>query len=204
MKLKFSYLFKVTLFACAAMLFTQCKGEGTSSNANTTQNYATTTANGEFSYKIAYVEMDSLLMNYNYWTDINEAMMKKQEDMSVTINQKIRDFENDYRDFQRKVDNNAFLSRDRAEQEQKRLLKKQQDVEALQNKMAQELSTEAQKNDLEIRDAINTFIAEYNKEKGFSLILSNTGTSNLLYADKALDITKEVVDGLNARYANKK
>ncbi len=200
MKLRFSYLLKMTFFAFATVaLFTQCKGEG-SNTSNTNNSENTTAVAGNFAYKIAYVEMDSLLMNYDYWNDINEAMMKKQEDMSATVNQKIRDFENDYKDFQRKIENNAFLSRERAEQEQKRLYKKQQDIEALQAKLSQELASEAQKNDLEIRDAINSFIQEYNKTKGFNLIISNTGNSNLLYADKGLDITSEIVEGLNARY----
>lgn len=200
MKLKSSYLLKLTLFTFTTVaLFVQCKGEATTESTTQTQNVG---QNDSFGYKIAYVEMDSLLMNYDYWNDINEAMMKKQEDMTATINQKIRAFENDYKDFQRKIENNAFLSRERAEQEQKRLYKKQQDVEALQAKLSEELAAEAQKNDLEIRDAINAYIQEYNKTKGYNMIISNTGNSNLLYADKSLDITKEIVEGLNTRYVS--
>ena len=48
--------------------------------------------------------------------------------------------------------------------------------------------------------AINSFLKIYNKTKGYSLIISNSGFDNLLYADKAFDITQEIVDGLNARY----
>ena len=71
-------------------------------------------------------------------------------------------------------------------------------------KLAQELSTEAQKNDLEIRDAIDSYVKEYNKTKGYTFISSNTGNTSLLYADNAFNITKEIVDGLNARYSSKK
>ncbi|MBF0841347.1 OmpH family outer membrane protein, partial [Staphylococcus lentus] len=45
------------------------------------------------------------------------------------------------------------------------------------------------------------FLKEYNKTHGYSLIFSNTGFDNLLYADSAFNITKEIVDGLNARYS---
>ena len=51
------------------------------------------------------------------------------------------------------------------------------------------------------RDSINAFLKEYNKTHGYSLIFSNTGFDNLLYADSAFNITKEIVDGLNARYS---
>lgn len=201
MKFRFSYLFKSTFFALATVaLFTQCKGEASAtSNTASSENVN----NGTITYKVAYVDMDSLLMNYDYWNDINEAMMKKQEDMTVTINQKIRDFENDYKDFQRKIDENVFFTRERAEQEKKRLYTKQKDVESLQAKLSQEYAAEAQKNDLEIRDAINSYIQEYNKAKGYNMIFSNAGNSNFLYADKALNITKEVVAGLNAKYKTK-
>lgn len=201
MKFRFSYLFKSTFFALATVaLFTQCKGESSAtSNTASSENVN----NGTITYKVAYVDMDSLLMNYDYWNDINEAMMKKQEDMTVTINQKIRDFENDYKDFQRKIDENVFFTRERAEQEKKRLYTKQKDVESLQAKLSQEYAAEAQKNDLEIRDAINSYIQEYNKAKGYNMIFSNAGNSNFLYADKALNITKEVVAGLNAKYKTK-
>ena len=198
MKTRLNYLIK-GLFAFAIVaLFVQCKGETTTTNSST--NAAAENAVSD-AYKIAYVEMDSLLLNYNYWNDVTEAMMKKQEDMNATLNQKQREFQNEVNEFQRKIQNNAFLSRERAEQEQARLMKREQEVQNLANKLAQEYAAEDQKNSLDIRDAINSFIKEYNKEKGYTFILSNSGNSNLLYADKAYDITKEVVDGLNARYS---
>ena len=200
MKTRFNSLLTGIFAFTTIALFVQCKGEAVSTNPAPNTSTQTIT-NG---MKIAYVEMDSLLMQYDFWNDVTEAMMKKQEDMTATINTKIRDFENDYKDFQRKIDNNAFLSRERVEQEQNRLMKKEQDIQNLQNKLAQELSTEAQKNDLEIRDAINSFVEEYNKDKGYTFIISNTGNSNLLFADKAYDITKEIVDGLNALYTSSK
>ena len=67
-------------------------------------------------------------------------------------------------------------------------------------KLTNELQTENQKNSLQLRDSINSFLKVFNKDKGYSLIISNTGFDNLLYADKAFNITDEIVEGLNARY----
>ena len=53
-----------------------------------------------------------------------------------------------------------------------------------------------------LRDSINVFLKEYNKTKGYNLILSNTGFDNLLYADSSFNITQEIIDGLNARYTS--
>ena len=77
----------------------------------------------------------------------------------------------------------------------------QQDLQALQEKLSKDLADENQKNSLQLRDSINSFLKIYNKDKGYSLIISNTGFDNLLYADPAYNITQEIVDGLNARYS---
>ena len=98
------------------------------------------------------------------------------------------------------IQNNGFVSRERAEQEQARLIKQQQELQELQAKLAEELAAENQKNSLQMRDSINSFLKVYNQAKGYDLIISNTGFDNLLYANPAYNITNEIVEGLNARY----
>ena len=80
-------------------------------------------------------------------------------------------------------------------------MKTTQDLQALQEKLSKDLADENQKNSLQLRDSINSFLKIYNQDKGYSLIISNTGFDNLLYADPAYNITQEIVDGLNARYS---
>ena len=65
---------------------------------------------------IAYVNLDSVLVKYNFAVDANEQLMKKQEDARLKVNTKLRAFQNEVNDFQRKLQNNAFLSLERAEQ----------------------------------------------------------------------------------------
>ena len=79
-------------------------------------------------------------------------------------------------------------------------MKQQQDLQALQQKLTEELAAENQKNSLQLRDSINSFLKVYNQDKGYDLIISNTGFDNLLYANPAFNITNEIVEGLNARY----
>ena len=75
-------------------------------------------------------------------------------------------------------------------------------LQALRNKLQKGLMEENNKNSLMFRDSINAFLKEYNKTHGYNLIYSNTGFDNLLYADSVFNITKEIVDGLNARYSS--
>ena len=106
-------------------------------------------------------------------------------------------------EFQRKLENNAFLSRDRAEQEQVRLQKKQQELQQMDGILSQELMQVQQKMSEGLRDTINKFIKEYNKDGKYEMILSNTSSDNVLWASKGYDITEEVTKMLNERFEKK-
>lgn len=153
--------------------------------------------------KIAYVEVDSLLSKYDFCIEMNEEMVKKEENVRATLNDKRKQLENEQKDFQYKYENNAF-TQNRAQEEYNRLMKKAQELDVLQARLAEELAVESQKNTLQLRDSIKNFLEIYNKDKKYSFILSNTGFDNLLYADQAYNITDEIVEGLNKRYTKKK
>ncbi len=187
-------------FAAVAFvsLFAQCAGSTDTKTTSTHAGEAAPVATGEL--KLAYVDVDSLLTKYNFCIDLNEAMMKKEENIRMTLNQKANTLEKDQKEFQKKYESNAFISPERAQQEYNRLMKAQQDLQDLSTKLSNELATETAKNNLQLRDSINNFIQAYNANKGYNMIFSNTGFDNLLYADKSMNITNEIVDGLNARY----
>ena len=153
---------------------------------------------------IAYINVDSLLLNYQLAKKANESLIKKQEDSRLSINTKARQLQTEMSEFQRKLEANAFLSRERAEQEQSRLLKRQEDLRELDGQLSQQLMQVQQKMSEQLRDTINSFLKEYNKDQKYQLILSNTSSDNILYATEGLDITPEITDLLNKRYAAKK
>ncbi len=100
--------------------------------------------------------------------------------------------------FQQKLQQNAY-TREQAESIQAGLQKQGADLQALNQRLTNEFQTETDKYNKALRDSIQHFLASYNKDKKYSLILSKAG-DNLLYADKAYDITKDVVAGLNKAY----
>lgn len=183
-------------FALATMAaFTQCdNNNATNTSAGNPVNSA-----GTSGLKIAYVEIDSLLSNYTLCKDLNEMMIRKQENVEVTLKEKMKALDNEVRDFERKYQNHVFTP-ERAQQEQNRLLKKRQDLDALHQRLMSELQQESDKNNIQLRDSINAYLKDYNKDKGYNFIINNAGSNNLLYADPAFNITKEVIEGLNKRY----
>ena len=189
--------FRIALFAFATMLFfTQCAKQ---QSAEQSTNDAATTAVAEKSIKVAFVDIDSLLSKYEFSIILNKEMLRKEEDMRMKLSEKAKALQADYDDFQRKLQNNVYATRERAEEEQARILKQKDALEKLEQRLIGELSAESQKNNITLHDSINSFLKAYNAEKKFDLILSRVG-DNILFANDALNITEEVINGLNARY----
>ena len=149
---------------------------------------------------IAYVNLDSVLVKYNFAVDANEQLMKKQEDARLKINTKLRAFQNEVNDFQRKLQNNAFLSIERAEQAQKALAKKEQDIQQLEAKLTQDIMVENQKLNAQLADSLTNYLKIYNADGRYHIIMSNAARDNVLMASEQYDITDKVIEGLNARY----
>lgn len=197
-----NYLINGVLAAAVVVLFVmQFSNKKSSDNTNSA---GAQISEAEVVLPIAYIDVDSLLKNYNLAHDISETLIRKQEAARVNLNEKARQLENEMKEFQRKIENNAFLSRERAEAEQNRLVRKQQELQELDQRLSVEFMNEQQKMNQQIRDSINNYINHYNSSKKFHMIISNTNNDNLLYADKTYDITSEVVNGLNTRYTSKK
>lgn len=152
---------------------------------------------------VAYLNTDSLLVNYLFAQEANEKLMKKQEDARLKLNTKARTLQNEMMDFQRKLDNNAFLSRERAEREQQRLLQKQQELQELEAKLTEDIMIENQKLNIQLADTLTKFLEEYNADGRYHMILSNNAKDNVLQAASCYDITDEVISALNARYTKK-
>ncbi len=149
---------------------------------------------------IAYVRIDSLLTNYNYAKDLNESLMRKEESTRAALNQRRNSIASAAQEFQRKLQNNAFLSQERAQQEQQRIMKMEQDFQQVGAKMQQDFLVEQQKLNIQMEDTIKVRIKEYNKLKGYQVIFATTGSNNILYGEPMYDITKDVTDFLNKKY----
>ena len=148
---------------------------------------------------VAYLNVDSLLASYSFAIEASEKLMSKQEDARLKMNTKLRTFQNEVADFQRKLQNNAFLSRERAEKEQQRLAKKEQELQELEAKLTQDIMLENQKLNMQLADSLTNFLQVFNADGRYHVILSNNAKDNVLMAAEQYDITAEVIAGMNAR-----
>ena len=148
--------------------------------------------------RIAYVEVDSIMTQYQFCKDYTQILTKKGQNIESTIQKKAQALQDAAANFQRKIQQNAY-SREQAEGIQASLQKQNADLQSLQARLSTEFQTEQAKYNEALHDSISNFLKKYNKDKKYSIIFSKSG-DNLLYADKAYDITEEIITGLNKAY----
>mgnify|MGYP001508677269 FL=1 len=157
---------------------------------------STNTANAGM--KIAYIEVDSIMSQYKFCKEYSLILEKKSQNIQNTVNAKGRSLQAAAAKFQQDIQNNKYTQQ-QAEAVQAGLQKQNADLQALQQRLGAEFQAETEKFNKALRDSIQHYLAVYNKDKKFSLILSKAG-DNILYADKTYDITNEVIAGLNKAY----
>lgn len=146
---------------------------------------------------IAYVNIDSLLLNYNLYKKLSEELLQQEEKSRGKVTQQAVSLQKEMAEFQKKVENQAFLNAERAQAEQSRLLKQQQELQDLDARLTKELMSKQQKMNEQLKASIDSIILEFNKDNKYHLILSNTGNDNILYGNKAYNITNEILKLMN-------
>lgn len=147
---------------------------------------------------IAYIKLDSLFTNYEYYNELNSILLKKSDDAQSKLVRNANQFKSDMEKFQKKVQDNAFISRESFENEQRTLARKQENLQNMERDLASELALEQQKLNTQLKDSIDAFLKDYNKAKKYQLIFTG---EVILHGEDAYDITQDVVDGLNRRYS---
>ena len=152
---------------------------------------------------IVYVDLDRIFMEYDMANDLRSVVETKVQNIQAEVNRKGQKLEKEVTSFQEKIEK-GLLTRSVAEAQNQKL--QQQDIE-FQNYAAQK-QQEIQEEQVvmmnQLSDAIKTYLDKYNAEKQYAMILTNTGGTPVITADAALDVTDDVLAGLNEEYIKTK
>ena len=149
---------------------------------------------------IVYVRLDTLMMQYDMYSDLQSSFEAKAQNVDTELNKKARKLESDIKNFENQI-NKGLLTRSAAEQQNNSLQQRQANLQTEAAQKQQELAEESQVLLNQVMYAIKTYLEEYNKEHNFAAILTTTDASNVVIVGApALDITNEIVEGLNAEY----
>ncbi|MBS1646094.1 MAG: OmpH family outer membrane protein [Bacteroidetes bacterium] len=149
--------------------------------------------------RIAYINIDSLDFRYQYIIDNSKEYANKQAAIESQLNSMAAKFQNDYTDFQQAVQ--AGVRGEAELAKQKAQLEQQQYDAAAKQKQLEGLGEEIAKKRGEMLKKVSDYIASYNNGRyDYILAYTTANISSVLYAKPDLDITKEIIDGLNAEY----
>lgn len=151
--------------------------------------------------KVAYINTDSVLKYYEYLKVNREQLESKTKKMDQDLRNRTVGLQNEITAYQRNV-SGMTLGQARAAEED--LGKKQQNLQMYQQSLQQQLMQEEARLQKELYDRITGFLKEYGQEKGLQVVLKFDPSSDVLYGGAGLDITDDVIEGLNVSYENEK
>jgi len=178
--------------AMAAITLASCNNEAKKVDGEA----SVPTGNGEL--KIAYVELDSIMSQYKLCIDMNAELEKTGSNIEKSLASKQQSLESAAAKFQQDIQANK-LNQQQAQNIQAGLQKQQADLQESSQRLSASFAEDQAKFQQAFADSLEHFINRYNKDKKYTMILPKQGL-NILFADKACDITDEVIKGLNKEY----
>ncbi len=156
---------------------------------------------------IVYFDLDRVMNEYDMANDLLSVFESKANSINEEVTRRGTKLEKDVKAFQDKI-NKGLLTQSVAERQSQTLSEQQANFQNYYNQKQQEIAEEQQVMMNQIADAINTFVNEYNAEKNYAMIIATQGSSILptpvVTGNAELDITDELLEGLNAAYIKSK
>jgi outer membrane protein len=179
----------------AAMAAWSCnKDNNSASNATTGAKSAS---------RIVYVNTDTLLNKYDYYKDIVKEFEQKRFQLQNELGNKAKSFQNEVALFQNKAQQGG-MTQEQLQTTQMQLQQKEQNIMAYRDKAGQDLSIQEAKKTDELLTKIQEYLKKYNSDSKYDMVIGYSKGGGVLYAKEDLDITKQVLEGLNKEYTETK
>ncbi len=189
----------ILAIATAGMIptLTSCGGNDSAKQTSAPAPVAEKAGDKTPSINIRYVDHDSIMAQYNLAKDFQEAYLRALSKVDNARQSKGAELQKFAATIEQKARSNGYLSEASYNADMATLQKRQQEAENYLNSLSRNTENELAQQQLQLNDSIEKFIKEYNATRGYDAILFKAAG---LYFNPALDITAEVVAGLNARY----
>lgn len=145
---------------------------------------------------IAYVNIDTLEAHYEYLKVKKEEFNKRQEGMKAELQNSAQQMQQDIENVKRQA-KAGTLTEAQYQAAERRISQMQQSLQAREAALTDQLMQEQQVFNKDLKDRLDKFLAEYNKDKGYDYILSYSNEGHILFANKNLDITGDIIKGMN-------
>lgn len=175
-------------------------GIGTKSKVNVD---ATAPLEKEGGLTIAYVNTDTLLAKYQYAIDMEQELLAYKDQQEAYGRQQMEKFQNDYQEY---LKNGANMTLTQQQAKEAELKQRAERMSTLEQELSAKILERQMSENTKLLNAIFAYVREYNAaNQQFDIILRKTfNDSPTLYLNPAMDITDEIVNGLNEEYKSVK
>ncbi|MFP4019756.1 MAG: OmpH family outer membrane protein [Bacteroidales bacterium] len=150
--------------------------------------------------RVAYVNLDSLLEDYDLYIDKREEFEKEQNQSMSELQTRSQQLRQEYQEMQEKLDK-GLMTRSRAQIAQQELGQKEQELYQQRDQVTSELSEQEQVIYRQVLNSIQDYLEEYARENDFHYVLSYSFGGPILYKARQFNVTRDVLKGLNEEYA---
>jgi outer membrane protein len=198
---KLSVILNVVLLAAVVVIYI-LHFSGNSKNAKS-ENDALNLPTEVTSHGIAFVNIDSVILNFDMYFDKRNILMDKQKKSETELTSKGQAYERGVLDYQNKA-SKGLITRATAQEMEQSLMQQQQSLVELRDKLSYDLMEEEQVVNRQILEYIVAYLDQAKEDYNFQYILGKSFGGQILYSDVALDITAKVLEGVNKKYQSEK
>jgi outer membrane protein len=197
----FSTFSKLALALVIGLGLSSCNNN-TPQNKTTAAGDSTSTSSSSGSEKIVFVNSDSLLANYGYFKEMQSKLEEKAKKTQAELTTKGNAFQREVSEYQQKA---ATMSAQERQTTEERLARKQEELGKFNQNANQSFAKDEADEQEKLYNKVSDYLKTYAADKGFKMVLTySRGNPNVLFADKSLDVTTEVLSGLNSAYDKEK
>lgn len=160
---------------------------------------ATPAVVSEGGIKVAYINTDSLMAKYQYALDLEKELQVYQSNKETSYQRQLEQLLKEEQDYL-KTGANLTLSQQKAKEEE--FQRREAELQQLQITYTQQIQEKTLQESEKMTNAVYAFIREYNEaNQQFDIILSKSFSNTpILYGNPGMDITNEIIEGLNKEY----
>ena len=146
--------------------------------------------------RVATINIDSMQNNYTLFVNKKKELELKQQQMEATLEKKGRELQTEYATAQQSA--STMTQQQLAETEQ-RLQKKQADIQQLQSQLTNDLQTQLEQFNKELKDSLDSWLKDYNTSNKYTMVFSVVDGGQVLFSEPQYDITAGAIRGMNDR-----
>lgn len=147
--------------------------------------------------RLAYINSDTVLKYYDYFKVNRDRLEAKGKQMESELKSRANTLQGEIESYQRNA-SNLTIGQARAVEED--LGKKRNNLQVYQENLSQQMMIERENLTKDLYNKVTGYLREYGTANGLQIVFKYDASSDVMFAGDSMDISREVIKGLNEAY----